>query len=115
MASTSLFAPQVRSVQPAFIYDNNSGEVKIYFSLSSFNKESDFEAVLYTIIDPNKSSTWSNNSMLKETMSPAGRGSVDKNLLEKKSNEFILTLTLDSTFKEFNLNQYYQVHYKPSI
>lgn len=109
MASTSLFAPQVRSVQPAFIYNNNSGEVKIYFSLSSFNKESDFEAVLYTVIDPNKSSTWSNNSMLKETMSPAGRGSISKNLLEKKSNEFILTLILDPTFKEFNLNQYYQV------
>ena len=109
MASTSLFAPQVRSVQPAFIYDNNLGEVKIYFSLSSFNKKSDFKTVLYTIIDPNKSSTWSNNSMLKEDTYPAGKGSIDTDFLKEKSNEFILTLNLDPAFKEFNLNQYYQV------
>ena len=34
MASTTLFAPSVRVVQPAFIYSNGSGAVKVYFTLN---------------------------------------------------------------------------------
>ena len=40
----TLFAPQVRAVQPAFIYNKQEqiGEVKIYFSLSAYNSDDDF-------------------------------------------------------------------------
>jgi hypothetical protein len=73
MASTTLFAPQVRAVQPAFVYNKeNESKVKIYFNLSSYNTVNDVKYILYTIIDPNKASTWGANSVIKATVAPAG-------------------------------------------
>ena len=73
MASTTLFAPQVRAVQPAFVY--NAGEtskVKVYFNLSSYNTVNNVGYILYTIIDPNKASTWGTNSVIEAAAAPAG-------------------------------------------
>ena len=60
--STTVFAPTVRAVQPAFIY--SEGKVKIYFSFSSFNKIDDIKSLRYSLIDPNKKSTYGNNSLI---------------------------------------------------
>ena len=64
MATTTLFAPQVPAVQPAFI--NGEGEVKIYFSLSAYNEISDITSIRYTLVDPNQKSTWGTNSLFKD-------------------------------------------------
>lgn len=73
MASTTLFAPQVRAVQPAFVYNKDSeSKVKIYFNLSSYNTVNDIKYILYTIIDPNKASTWGTNSVVETTAAPVG-------------------------------------------
>ena len=75
MASTTLFAPQVRSVQPAFEYKvtkndkgetNIEGSVKIYYSHSEFNNNSQYNKIEYKIIDPNRQSGWGSDSMLIE-------------------------------------------------
>ena len=69
MASTSIFAPQVKSVQPAFIYNKEDivcyGTVGIYLSVSSYNDINDIGGILYSLVDPNLATTWGNNSMLK--------------------------------------------------
>lgn len=61
MPNTELFAPIVDALQPAFIYDENGGEVKIYFSYSSYNEWQPGDKVNITIIDPNKTSMWGDN------------------------------------------------------
>lgn len=100
--TTTLFAPQIRSVQPAFIYTTNKGKVKIYFSLSDFNKFTDFTHLRVKITDPNRSSGWGSNSMLTsgkeyiETVNPYV--------------EFIeINLKTGGVFEEFTVNQYYHV------
>ena len=60
--STTVFAPTVRAVQPAFIY--NTGEARVYFSFSSFNDINDIMGLRYSIIDPNKKSAYGSNSMV---------------------------------------------------
>ena len=82
MASTTLFAPQVRAVQPAFVYKVDkdasgsitsvTGSVRVYFNLSSYNTVNDVKYILYTIIDPNKTSTWGTNSVIEAVAAPAG-------------------------------------------
>ena len=107
MASTSLFAPQVRAVQPAFVYKNNSGEVKIYFSLSAYNNENDFDKIYYTLVDPNKASTWGTNSVL----AAATRGVIEKaNLSFNEINkEYSFSIVFDNNFKTLTTNQFYQM------
>ena len=61
MTNTELFAPIVDAIQPAFIYDDHGGEVKIYFSYSSFNKWQPGDKVKVIITDPNKTSMWGDN------------------------------------------------------
>lgn len=53
MASTSLFAPQVPTIQPAFVYDivKNEGIVDITFKLSFLNEDQDFSGCLVTLKD----------------------------------------------------------------
>lgn len=106
MASTTLFAPQVRSVQPAFVYNETTGSVKIYYSLSEFNKEGDYNSIRYKIIDPNRAAGWGTDSMLNgdeyiEIDKPSN-GIIEINLLDKDNNG-------DDKFKVFTVNQYYQV------
>ena len=115
MASTNLFAPQVRMVQPAFVYDKdkmNQGEVKIYFSLSSYNNIDEVEGILLTFIDPNLASTWGTNSMIQESVAPAGYLKINFSEIEYNSNTneyyFILNFTR-LNFKSLTKNQYYQI------
>ena len=64
MASNSLFAPSVRAVQPAFIYSDTQGEVKIYFSLSSYNDTNQVRGARVSIVDPNISAANGLNNMI---------------------------------------------------
>ena len=118
MASTSIFAPQVRSVQPAFIYDNNNvnGKVKIYFSISSYNNWDNInEYMLISVIDPNQASTWGTNSMLTAEAAPAGILAIkftketDENGNNTENGYIQLDLNNTSLFNSFVLNQFYQV------
>ena len=103
--STTVFAPTVRTVQPAFIY--SEGEVKIYFSLSSYNRLSDIARLRYSLIDPNKKSTSGNNSMfISGTYKEVAKSSIK----EAAAAEYYFTITFNDTeFKSLNLNQYYQI------
>ena len=98
MANTTLFAPQVRSVQPAFeLKENNVGEVYIHFSLSDFNQNVNIAEAEYKIIDPNVSAGWGDNSMIKDASKIYSTSSYN-------------TIYLNETeFKPFTINQYYQV------
>ena len=105
--STTVFAPQVRSVQPAFIYNNGTGEVKVYFSLSSSNEIEDVNGLKYTFIDPNKKSIWGNNSMLAED-AVAAEVSKDNIKYDKLKKEYYFIINLN-TLKTLTLNVYYQI------
>ena len=117
MPSTTLFAPSVRAIQPAFVYsssDINSGKVKIYFSLSSYNKVSEITHIFYTIVDPNQVSSWGNNSMLQS--GKIASVAFDSQTYNLGTEEYYITLDLfakdsdnASIFKTFTKNQYYQV------
>jgi hypothetical protein len=116
MASTSIFAPQVRPVQPAFI---NLGEVRIYFSFSAFSKLN-INTIRYSIVDPSQSSTWGSNTMFNTT----GRSipiDIETGLYYKEisswsqetgdnrvENEYYITLNLANE-KSFSKNQFYQI------
>lgn len=103
MASISLFAPIVRAVQPAFIYP---GEVKIYFSLSAFNTDTEVRSIRYTVIDPNIVSSYGNNSVING----AEYEDAIFNASQKDENtgEFYFTINT-SILKTLKYNQYYQV------
>lgn len=105
MASTSLFAPIVRAVQPAFIYP---GEVKFYFSLSAFNKADQVEGIKYTVIDPNIVSSYGSNSVIDG----AEYKEIDfnKNQRDINTGEFYFVIdTNTNILKTLKYNQYYQV------
>lgn len=117
MASTTLFAPQVRSVQPAFVYNKNSkGKVKIYFSLSDYNQNLENFKIRYTLIDPNINSSWGSNSMIQNSEY------IEIDSFEINNNkEYYFEIDfsakieypdedkLKDVFKELSLNQYYQI------
>lgn len=109
MASTSLFAPQVRAVQPAFTYP---GGVKIYFSFSSFNDPSEINEIRYSLIDPNQASTWGTNSMLKEGISDSQTTEYYQIVTSwtkvGNTDEYYINLA-DSKFKTLTTNQFYQM------
>ena len=112
MASTSLFAPQVRATQPAFAVtienEVQSGEVKIYFSISAYNSIDDIKGVLITVEDPSKASAWSKNSMLRD-FEYYFIEKEDFNSTLTNSEEYVITLSLnDNIFKNFTLNRFYQ-------
>ena len=98
MANTTLFAPQVRSVQPAFEYNKSiGGTVKIYFSLSDFNKENEYTHIRYKIIDPNRESGWGSDSMIKDS-----KGYIE---IAKPTNDYFeINLNLN---KNLNHNQHH--------
>lgn len=120
MASTTLFAPQIRSVQPAFVYNRSvnaeTGEVTItatvtvYFTPSPLNDmDEDVSYILYSIIDPSLTSTWGSNSMFKGSQI---RGYINKNSCVKddNTNEYYFTFSISATnFKDFSTNKYYQL------
>lgn len=104
--SKKVFAPTVKTVQPAFVYDTNylTGGVKIYFSLSSYNAINDVVRLKYTVIDPNMKSTWGANSMFKTGL----EAEVPTSSLQKDDKEYYFIIPFNS-LKMLTLNQYYQV------
>lgn len=105
MANIILFAPQVLSVQPAFEYKNGEGTVKIYYTLSDFNNYDTFSKIRYRIVDSNRASSWGDNSMIKN----------DNKYIEIEcpSNNGFFDIYLNLTeYKEFTVNQYYQIQIK---
>ena len=114
MASTTLFAPQVQSIQPAFVYYSESytGEVKIYFSLSSYNDISEIGYIMFSIIDPNQVSGWGSNTMLKKEYFPLGYAAISKDEIQQDdfNKKYYIKIRFSSTyFKTFTKNQFYQV------
>ena len=112
--STTVFAPTVRMVQPAFIYNDNdtnkTGEARVYFSFSSFNNINDIVGLRYSVIDPNKKSTYGSNSMVNvEENNKEDKIFVDIESIEPDSAAeyyFIIDFTKLNTL---TLNQYYQI------
>lgn len=106
--STTVFAPTVRAVQPAFIY--NTGEARVYFSFSSFNDINDIMGLRYSIIDPNKKSAYGSNSMVNiEENDKEDKMFVDKAVIKLGSAAeyyFVIDFT---KLKTLTLNQYYQI------
>jgi len=111
MASTSLFAPIVRAIQPAFIYNTSAhkGKVKIYFSLSSYNNIEEVKGLFYSLIDPNVSSAWGSNSMIKNGSFKIGEIKSD----DANSKEYYFEIDFitngASNFKPLTKNQFYQI------
>ena len=93
----TIFAPQVRPVQPAFI--NNGGGVKVYFSLSSFNSINEIGAVKYSLVDPNIVSTWGSN--LKS------EGEISASAINTEGDEYYITIP--TTGLSLASNQFYQI------
>lgn len=110
MRSTSLFAPQVRAVQPAFVYPEK--EVKIYFYFSQFNNPQDIISIRYSLIDPNQASTWGNNSMLNESSYDSETGAYYKTIsswvYDSNTDEYYISLS-SNNFKTLAANQFYQM------
>lgn len=106
--STTVFAPTVRAVQPAFIY--NTGEAKVYFSFSSFNDIDDIIGLRYSVIDPNKKSTYGSNSMVNvEENDKEDKIFVDMESIQSDSTtEYYFTIDFDK-LNTLTLNQYYQI------
>lgn len=113
MSSTSLFAPIVRAVQPAF----TSGEVKVYFSFSPFNGSNAATKIRYSLIDPNQNSGWGSSNLLKN-------GTLDSNtgLYYKEVSSWTQVGSTDEYYISFDIsksdhfetgsilkNQFYQV------
>ena len=101
----TLYAPQVRQIQPAFEYDRNKnkGTVKIYCSFSAFDENVSNKKIRCTIVDPNQSTLDGNNSMIInaskyiDTEFVSGEDYIEINLLNS------------DVFKPFTLNQFYHV------
>ena len=113
MASTDLFAPQIRSVQPAFVYNKSSGTgtVRVYFTPSPLNKidgnDKQISYILYSIIDPSLTSTWGSNSMFQGSQIRGSTSGWEKN---DSTNEYYFEFNITTTnFKDFSTNKYYQL------
>ena len=116
MASTTVFAPSVRAVQPAFIYTkiireetqeviSVSGTVKVYFTLN-YNKSTEIKKIKYSLIDPNKSSIDGGNSMIS---SGATKEIAKSSFTELPNGECYFEIDCSSGFKTLTINQFYQV------
>lgn len=107
MASTSLFAPQVRAVQPAFVYP---GGVKIYFSLSAFNKIEEVKRIKYEISNPNQASTWGTNVICNGEVINNRLPEVEIEDFNIKNSsiegEYYFSISLD---EKIVVNQFYQI------
>lgn len=106
--STTVFAPTVRMVQPAFVY--NTGEARVYFSFSSFNNIDDIVGLRYSVIDPNKKSTYGSNSMVNiEKNDKEDKIFVDKKEIKLgPAAEYYFTINF-TKLNTLTLNQYYQI------
>ena len=97
-----VFAPQIRAVQPAFIYDKNSErKVKIYFSLPLYNS-GDISTIKYIITDPNKTSTWGTNKIQEGEIT-----NNKKNVFQNSAQEYYFSITIEEGL--LVVNQFYQI------
>lgn len=112
MASTTLFAPSVRAVQPAFIYPNNDGDttVRVYFTLN-YNTKDQVQKLRYSLIDPNKSAIDGGNSMIIDatTKEVESTREVETKNIGSDSEEYYFDIVFSSGFKPLTVNQFYQV------
>lgn len=106
MASTTLFAPSVRVVQPAFIYPNSNGDttVRVYFTLN-YNTIDQVQKLRYSLIDPNKSSIDGGNSMFSSNTTKE----VEKDNINSNSGEYYFDVNFSNGFKPLTINQFYQI------
>lgn len=96
----TIFAPQVRTIQPAFEYSTTSGgEVKIYFSLSSYNTIEDVNSVTVTITNPRLSAGASGYTINTSTISKDWPS-------DENTGEYCVSITLPK--ETLNYEQYYQ-------
>lgn len=91
---STLFAPRVPSVQPAFIYGSTGGTVKINYTLSEFDQGLTNFFVNYIVKDPTRSAATGTNEIAKGEVGPLTEASY----IEIDFNEGL-----------FLINQYYQV------
>ena len=107
MASTSIFAPVVRSVQPAFIL---GGVVRIYFSFSAYDTIIEGRAIYYSLIDPNIASTWGTNNKLTDGAFNNKCQAYVKSAAIQPDNEINEKyIEIDTESLNLTVNQYYQV------
>lgn len=103
MASTTLFAPSVRAVQPAFTYSSGSGTAKVYFTLN-YNTIDQVQKIRYSLIDPNKSATDGGNSMITDATTK------EVSATQLPNGEYYFDIVFNPTeFKFLTVNQFYQV------
>ena len=120
--STILYAPQVRAIQPAFEYNtkDGTGEMKVYFSFSSYNNIKDITGIRYSLIDPNQGANNSTIIKPKEENGVVKNFDSDRNVyykyvsedelcLGENGAEYYFTITFDDTFNTMKLDQYYQL------
>ena len=104
MAATTLFAPQVRSVQPAFEYnieeEKGTGTVIIYYTLSDFSEVSTL--VNYKIIDPNIASGWGSDEIKKGKK-------ISSTKVDGKERDYFFSIEFANDDKLLVLNQFYQI------
>lgn len=97
MASTTLFAPQIRATQPAFI----TGTVVVYFTLSAYNSLENVGSVKYQIANPHQASTWGTN-IIKS-------GACASTDLQFNENTGEYYFSIDLANAKLALNQFYQI------
>lgn len=96
----TIFAPQVRTIQPAFEYSEIGGVAKIYFSLSSFNTLEDIDSVSIIITNPRVSASAAAYMVLSQSFSSNSWVAAD-------TEEYYIRVTLPGS--KLALDQYYQV------
>lgn len=114
MASTTVFAPSVRAVQPAFQWGKDY--CYVFFTLN-YNKLEEIKRIKYTVIDPNKSSIDGANSMIDTAdrvivldFDPEGEYGKDTTGYIAETGEcFFRNNDQLSNYKTLTVNQFYQV------
>lgn len=104
----ALFAPQIRAIQPAFVYNDTNKIAMVYFNLSDYTSSDEVNKIKYTIIDPNQNSAWGSNSIIKNTNKEISFGFDFNNTLQ--GQEYFFTIDFSSNvFETLNQNQFYQL------
>lgn len=96
----TLFAPRVRTIQPAFVNVEDS-VIKIYFSIPEANDITDITGIKVEITNPRVSASSVNYKIYN--------GTYNKNDWMNGGEEFVLLITLTQALVEkLNVDQYYQ-------
>ena len=95
-----------QSYMPAFIY---TGACRVYFSISSFNSESDLKP--YDNVQISIKSQRANQSVLKSSMYPSGIkiDTIHKDNNRESDDKYYVDIDTSDIQGGFNLNEYYKV------